>query len=1071
MNKLWKYNRNLLLVAFLIGVIINSVLYTTVWGEVGSISVITTKTQLMRGEIAQLTVTGILTNGSFVDLTAETTGTTYLPSDPALVNVGSSGEVTAINNGKVNILVINQDQAQSPPAFISAEITLLIGDPIDLDGDGVPNEFEITNGLDPLNAEDALQDSDGDGLPNRAEFELGTNLRERDTDGDGLPDGDELGAGLDPLIKDFVPPPRLDENCIATLLNRNIQVNEDGSFLLENIPVPSGLFRLRIVCEHNNKIERGASPFTEGVPDGITQLGEITFEDESPIPVSLNITFPASILTPTVIVSQLVTTGTLSDGASVDLSLAETGTSYRSSNPGIATVSPNGLITGLSSGRVFITATNQGAIGSVQIDVQFSNDSDGDGIPNDFEIANSPTLDPNNPNDAGQDFDGDHLTNLEEFNLGTSLFLADTDGDGLNDDQEVAIGSNPLVGDSDNDGLLDGNESNPTADLDGDGLINILDPDSDNDGLPDGVEVALVGNPFSADPTADDDGDQLTNLDEVALFTDPNDFDTDNDGLGDGEEVLKNTNPLIPDATPPVVILTSPPGGTQVLEGELLTLSATATDDGRVVRVDFLVNNNVVGSDTVSPYSLNFAAPVGIGGLTVQARAVDTNNNLGTSSEVFVTVTPDPLTTVIGVVLDTEGLPAAGATVTTTGNLATVTLANGSFSIPNVPTAGGTVVASASLLSPDNKVLRGRSAVTSAVRGGTTDVGTIMVGDLPAFETDLGTNLNQTDDDFDFVAFTDGFTFPFFGVTYTGVFVNSNGRLTFGFGDTTFSENLVELNEQPQIAAFFDDLHPMVFVSPDTGVFVKQFPDRFVVTYNMVPEFGGSVPNTVQIILFQDGNIQLGYNGVSAQDAIVGISPGASPSLIESDLSAQASFSTDSQVAIFEQFLEGGDSGEGEVDHFAFTGLAGDSVSAEILASRNGSALDSLLTLLDSNGVGLAQNDDFSGLDSRIDFTLPGDGTYFLQVRDLGNRGGPDFFYTLTVEGPLNGSTTIPEVEPNDALSSATPFEFGGTDIIQGVIQRTSTSNEAFDLDKNFILFTPNFNNGFDVQVIPFPQP
>jgi YVTN family beta-propeller protein len=44
----------------------------------------------------------------------------------------------------------------------------------DDDGDGMPDDYEIANGLNPLNAADAAEDTDGDGFTNLEEFEAGT---------------------------------------------------------------------------------------------------------------------------------------------------------------------------------------------------------------------------------------------------------------------------------------------------------------------------------------------------------------------------------------------------------------------------------------------------------------------------------------------------------------------------------------------------------------------------------------------------------------------------------------------------------------------------------------------------------------------------------------------------------------------------------------------------------------------------------------------------------------------------------------------------------------------------------
>jgi hypothetical protein len=71
----------------------------------------------------------------------------------------------------------------------------------DSDNDGLPDSWEVENGLDPLdNSGDngADGDPDNDNLTNSQEYANGTDPQDEDSDGDLLPDGWEVDNGLDP---------------------------------------------------------------------------------------------------------------------------------------------------------------------------------------------------------------------------------------------------------------------------------------------------------------------------------------------------------------------------------------------------------------------------------------------------------------------------------------------------------------------------------------------------------------------------------------------------------------------------------------------------------------------------------------------------------------------------------------------------------------------------------------------------------------------------------------------------------------------------------------------------------
>lgn len=230
-------------------------------------------------------------------------------------------------------------------------------------------------------------------------------------------------------------------------------------------------------------------------------------------------------------------------------------------------------------------------------------DDDGDGFSDSIEeLCFSDPLDDavvpaNNDGDAecdalDDDDDNDGLTDVEEDVLGTSPFNADTDGDTVRDGNLAADGSAmvpdncPLVDNlnqDDQDG--DGEGDACDGDTDGDGIENDadncplvsnslqedLDRDNEGDACDDDIDGDTHKNSYedacgsdSGDAASvpddnegdgvcdalddDDDNDRLTDVEEVALGTDPLREDTDGDGLSDFEEVRTHgTNPLLGD--------------------------------------------------------------------------------------------------------------------------------------------------------------------------------------------------------------------------------------------------------------------------------------------------------------------------------------------------------------------------------------------------------------------------------------------------------------------------------------------------------------------------------------------
>jgi hypothetical protein len=250
---------------------------------------------------------------------------------------------------------------------------------------------------------------------------------------------------------------QLDDSCIVSALNRTAPVDADGVWVLTNVPAGSGQIRVRATCVANGVTRSGQSSLITIPANGIISVLDISFAQLQPVPIQLTLTAPATSLTTAGQQLQLAASATYPDGSQADVTPGATGTGYASSNPAVAAVDANGVVTAQRSGAVMISALNEGVLGVVRLQVVLAGSTVGDGIPDDWKVAHG--LDPNDPNVALEDPDNDGLTNLEEYQAGTDPNNPDTDGDGLSDGDEVHVyHTNPLLWDTDGDGISDGVE-------------------------------------------------------------------------------------------------------------------------------------------------------------------------------------------------------------------------------------------------------------------------------------------------------------------------------------------------------------------------------------------------------------------------------------------------------------------------------------------------------------------------------------------------------------------------------------------------------------------------------------
>lgn len=157
----------------------------------------------------------------------------------------------------------------------------------------------------------------------------------------------------------------------------------------------------------------------------------------------------------------------------------------------------------------------------------------------------------------------------------------------------------------------------------------------------------------------------------------------------------------------------------------------------------------------------------------------------------------------------------------------------------------------------------------------------------PGYSPVQVSGVSDFDDAFELVPI--GFSFEFYGTTYTDAFISSNGYLTFAAGNTSTSAGDDDLAvntfiDDPGIFPFWDDLFPGQGGEVRYDTFGPAGNGVFVVLYDDVFRFGAETSGgTFQIRLFEaDGRIEFHYADVEwgaadidyGVDALVGIRAG-----------------------------------------------------------------------------------------------------------------------------------------------------------------------------------------------------
>lgn len=153
-----------------------------------------------------------------------------------------------------------------------------------------------------------------------------------------------------------------------------------------------------------------------------------------------------------------------------------------------------------------------------------------------------------------------------------------------------------------------------------------------------------------------------------------------------------------------------------------------------------------------------------------------------------------------------------------------------------------------------------------------------------------------------------------YGVTYTSIYVNSNGSVTFGAPDITYDETLTGfLGGPPRIAMFWDDLNPTAGGQVSALVSPNAANVPFELCFREVPEYPATGGNTFTLRFYQQPTVGwffLAWGNMTSQDGLVGLCPGGNLHANAVPIDVTGGTSIGFNDAVYQFFLPGTAGGE-----------------------------------------------------------------------------------------------------------------------------------------------------------------